>query len=200
MLSTDRTLAYLLCIALACCFAAGCTGEGMTSTVPSTTHAALAGTGISDITPVETSALISLANAHAEFTVYWTDDRGNNGTPDIYQVNGVNVNADGMASAWICGVRQNGSDELVSFDGSSWKPMTWPVALPAEAIDWDAVISPEDLYAKNQAEITGQMKAQATDVSSLWLKDGRYTVMIGTGHNISSLTFDATTGEMIAFD
>jgi hypothetical protein len=61
------------------------------------------------------------------------------------------------------------------------------------------VLSPEDLYSKNQAEIRAQMQVQGTEASSLWLKNGRYAMTIGTGHNLSTLTFDATTGEMIPF-
>jgi hypothetical protein len=116
----------------------------------------------------------------------------------VYYIHGTNVDGSGNASSWIFGVRHSGGTELLSYDRSGWIKIPWNAPLLSEEINIDRIVSPGNLFSQNNAVILSNSIPTNSERRDLDLIRGIYTLTITSGSKDRILTFNATTGGLIA--
>jgi hypothetical protein len=108
------------------------------------------------------------------------------------------IDGSGNASVWIFGVsRRNGAEFLV-YEKTGWTKIPWNTTLPSEAIILDTIVSPGSLFSQNKAMIPSNPSLAIPERWDLELQKGVYTLTITSGSSSRSLSFNATTGALIA--
>jgi hypothetical protein len=115
----------------------------------------------------------------------------------IYQVNGVDVDINGDASAWILGIRRNGEISLLIYSAEAWREYEWSEPLPAPEIDLNRTISPGELFEKQRVLIEDAMLEIDVADADLELTDNKYTIAFRSKTESRILSFSADTGELI---
>jgi len=146
----------------------------------------------------EESPYISFDVAHQSLREYQPDPTNEStGIKTIYYIHGTNVDGTGNATSWLFGVRHSGGTELLAYDRSGWKQITWNASLLSEEIDVDRIVSPGSLFSQNKAVIISNSSPAIPEQRDLDLVRGIYTLTITSGSKERILTFNATTGELI---
>ena len=87
---------------------------------------------------------------------------------------------------------------MLAYDGKSWITIPWNAPLDLEEITVDSIVSPARLFSQNTAVIVRSPPPADPERRDLELKQGIYTLTITSGSTSRILTFNATTGELIA--
>lgn len=115
----------------------------------------------------------------------------------VHYMRSRDVDGSGNASGWIFGVYEGNMAEFLEYDRTGWTTIK-NATLPSDAIDLDNVVSPELLFKKNKEIITGKPSAAISERRDIELQRSIYTLTIISGSTLRTLTFNATTGELIS--
>jgi hypothetical protein len=155
--------------------------------------------GLTQVTvPVETSR-ISFEAAHQKLKDYRTDSlSGSVNNKIIYYILAKDVDASGNAVSWAFGVNYGMGDRLLIYDKSGWTVFPQSnTTLPSEEIVVDHIISPGNLFTRNKAVILNT-SSSIPERQDLELYQGIYKLTMYSGSTSRILTFNATTGALIA--
>ncbi|MDK2973756.1 MAG: hypothetical protein PWP08_127 [Methanofollis sp.] len=183
MIDMKPLLPVLLAICCILAFSGVC---GCTSTPAR--HSA----GIQEITRPVGDTRTDLGTALEELDVLAGEGMANVTGMEVVMVSGTAANPTANASTWVLGVRQDGAPHLLVYARGSWSRLGWNGSLPDDAVSFDEIVMPGDLYRRHAATIEGL--GQETD---LLLENGTYVVR-SHGDRPDAVTFDARTGERIA--
>ena len=116
----------------------------------------------------------------------------------VYYMLSRDIDGSGNASIWIFGVSRQSGDEFLIYEKTGWTSVPWNATLLSEEINLDTIVSPGSLLSQNKAVISGNTSLAIPERWDLELQRGIYTLTIISGNSSRSLTFDATTGALIA--
>ena len=156
--------------------------------------------GLSQVTiPVETSR-ISFQDAYQELKDYRTDSlNGSVTVKTIYYILAKDVDDSGNAVSWVFGVNYGIGDRLLIYDKSGWTVFPRSnTTLPSEDIVVDHIVSPGNLFTQNKAVVLSTPSSAIPERRDLELQEGIYKLTFYSGSKGRILTFNATTGAMIA--
>jgi hypothetical protein len=155
--------------------------------------------GLTQITLPIDSSQISFGEAQQSLREYGSESSTEpDNSNSVYYMLSRNIDGSGNASIWIFGVsHQNGSEFLI-YEKTGWTSVPWNTTLPSEAINLDTIVSPGSLFSQNKAVISGNSSPAIPERWDLELQRGVYTLTITSGNSSRSLTFNATTGALIA--
>jgi hypothetical protein len=117
----------------------------------------------------------------------------------IYYILAKDVDDSGNAMSWVFGVNYGTGARLLIYDKSGWT--TFPrsnTTLPSKEIVVDHIVSPGNLFNQNKAVIVGTPSSAIPERKDLELQQGVYTLTMYSGSKGKILTFNATTGALIA--
>ena len=156
-------------------------------------------TGLSQITNTVEISRISFDEARQKLSTYRTDSLHESGNvKTIYYVHANDMDESGNAASWVFGVKNTTTTALLVYDGKGWTVIPWIItSLPSEDID-DQTVSPGKLFAQNKAVIFSGSSPATAERRDFELKEGIYTITITSGNTNRILTFNATTGVLIA--
>ena len=149
------------------------------------------------VTTQEISNYISFAEARQKFEDYLNINGSAEKLP-VYYIFSRDVDSSGNAISWLFGVRQSTGTELLMYDRAGWKIIPWNATLPSEEIVLNQVVSPNTLFVQNKEVIFSSSSQSIPDRRDLILKQGIYTLTVNSGSKSRILTFNATTGALIA--
>ncbi len=115
----------------------------------------------------------------------------------VHQVLGTGVNLDGQAAAWGLGLRDGEEVRWLTFGPTGWKEVSLRAPLPAEEVNLDDVLSPEDLLRGHEGTLSPAMERLGADTVDLALAEGVYTVTVRSDAGMENFAFRADTGEAI---
>jgi hypothetical protein len=116
----------------------------------------------------------------------------------VYYMLSRDVDESGNATSWIFGVSHRSGATFLVYDSTGWTTIPWNKTLLSDEIDLDTIISPDILFSQNKAVISGNTSLTIPERWDLELQRGVYTLTITSGSSSRSLTFNATTGALIA--
>jgi hypothetical protein len=187
-------LALLVLILCSACFLQ----SSPANVQPSPDKTSLQNAGLARISVPEESSYISFDQAHQALLAYMPDPT--NESPVIkavYFIHGTNVDEAGNATGWIFGVRHSGGTGMLAYDRSGWKTIPWNASSLSEPIDVDRIVPPGILFSRNKAVILGNPSPAIPERRDLDFAQGIYRVTINSGSPGRTLSFNATTGELV---
>jgi hypothetical protein len=153
--------------------------------------------GFSQITTQKISPYINFEEAKQKFEDYNKDTRPDKKLP-VYYIFSRDIDDTGNAVTWLFGVHNINGPELLMYDRTGWKIIPWSATLPSEEILLNLIVPPNSLFIKNKEVIFNASSKSTPDQRDLVLKQGVYTLTIKSGSSTRILTFNATTGALIA--
>jgi hypothetical protein len=155
--------------------------------------------GLAQITVAADSSRISFEEARQILREYRSDSLNESADgKTAYYMLSRDVDEAGNATSWIFGVSSGSAAEFLVYDKTGMTTIPWNATLPAEAIVTDSIVSPGSLFSQNKAVIAGSSSPAIPERWDLELQRGIYTLTIISGNSSRSLTFNATTGALIA--
>jgi uncharacterized protein YxeA len=155
--------------------------------------------GLAQITVAADSTRISFEEARQILREYRSDSLNESADgKTAYYMLSRDVDEAGNATSWIFGVSSGSAAEFLVYDKTGMTTIPWNATLPAEAIVTDSIVSPGSLFSQNKAVIAGSSSPAIPERWDLELQRGIYTLTIISGNSSRSLTFNATTGALIA--
>jgi hypothetical protein len=115
----------------------------------------------------------------------------------IYSILAKDVDESGNATSWVFGIGQGSEAKFLVYDKTGWTEFPWSTPLK-EKIAVDQIISPRTLFSGNKAVIVTNPSQTVPERRDLELKQGTYMLTIYSGSANRILTFNATTGTLIA--
>jgi hypothetical protein len=183
---------FLILIIIALCFICGCTSAPAAEST-------LQGEGITDITLPAEADRVSLDYALQDLAVADLEGFLETENMTIRQINGDGIDLSGDASTWILGVTtRDNTTALLVYRNFAWKELSWPGQFTGPAIDTDAIVSPNDLFAMQGDTMQDMLEISSRTELSLELIDGVYRVYAKNGSQMSDLSFNADSGELVA--
>jgi hypothetical protein len=157
-------------------------------------------TGLTQITVPVDSSRISFGEAQQSLREYGSESSTEpDNSNSVYYMLSRNIDGSGNASIWIFGVSRQSGAEFLIYEKTGWTSVPWnATTLPSEAINLDTIVSPGSLLSQNKAVISGNPSLAIPERWDLELQRGVYTLTITSGNSSRSLTFNATTGALIA--
>lgn len=154
--------------------------------------------GITRISSTADSPYISFDIAQQNLLTYQPDSTSQSAAiKTVYTIHGMNVNESGYAASWIFGVRISNVTELLAYGPGGWIKIPYNISFPSEEIDVGKIVPPGRLFSQNNAVILGNPSRTISERRDLDLKQGIYTLTIASDSTVRTLTFNATTGELI---
>jgi len=153
--------------------------------------------GFSQVSTQEISNYISFAEARQKFEDYSSINGSTEKLP-VYYIFSRDVDSSGNATTWLFGVRKSTGTELLMYDRAGWKIIPWNATLPSEEIILNQIVSPNTLFIQNKEAVFSASSPSIPERRDMVLKQGIYTLTINSGTNSRILTFNATTGALIA--
>ena len=155
--------------------------------------------GITRISAMADSPYISFDVAQQNLLTYQPDSTNQSAAPKtIYTIHGMDVNESGYAANWIFGVSISNVTELLAYGPGGWIKIPWNTSFPSEEIDVGKIVPPSRLFSQNSAVILNNSSRTIPQRRDLDLKQGIYTLTITSNSTVRTLTFNATTGELIS--
>ena len=192
----------LIALLLSVCFTCGCTfpaNENQSDDQnPITDRATLSPVTTPEIQ--EEAPRISLHEAVSHLGEYLDPDPIRNpdkmvshtgGDITIHYIQGKDIDKSGNARIWSFGITTNSGTEFRAYDGSVWTIIVLSEPFPISEISVDKIISPQEVFEKNQDMIFGTSPSDIS-VREIEIQDGVYTLTINKSPWI--LRFDAGTG------
>jgi hypothetical protein len=156
--------------------------------------------GLTQITVPAENSRISFEAAHQKLKDYRADSVNESASnKTIYYILAKDVDDSGNAMSWVFGVNYGTGARLLIYDKSGWT--TFPrsnTTLPSKEIVVDHIVSPGNLFNQNKAVIVGTPSSAIPERKDLELQQGVYTLTMYSGSKGKILTFNATTGALIA--
>jgi hypothetical protein len=194
---------FMIGLLLTLCFCCACTSQSpsqeKTGTIPPVSTTPTPVPGLSAASTGVSGAATSFDTVKSSLDSY---NSGSYGGPSfektVYRMQGKELDNSGAAVIWIFTLNLDNTNQLLTYDGSSWRNTTVSSAdLPA-VIDFGQIISPAELFSRNQqtlfpAELSGTKVTRDLDLSN-----SVYTVRITSGNNMKVYRFNATTGVLIS--
>ncbi|HUU75456.1 MAG TPA: hypothetical protein VMW63_05150 [Methanoregulaceae archaeon] len=116
----------------------------------------------------------------------------------IHYIRGENLSADGSASIWIFGVKQDGNNYFVAISSKDQVLTPWRAWLPMDAIQISRITTPDRLLQTNYQQIYETFGVEDTvRIEELELANGIYTLRSGISGEEQVLLFDAGSGRRI---
>ena len=154
--------------------------------------------GITRISSMADSTYISFDVAQQNLLTYQPDSTSQSADiKTIYTIHGMNVNESGYAASWIFGVRISNVTELLAYGPGGWIKIPYRTSFPSEEIDVGKIVPPGRLFSQNNAVILSNPSKTVPERRDLDLKQGIYTLTMTSDSTVRTLTFNATTGELI---
>lgn len=149
--------------------------------------------------PVESSR-ISFEEALQNLKKYQVDSStGSENVKRLYYILAKDVDESGNAMSWVFGVNYGSGYRVLIYEKSGWTAFPRSnTTLPSEEILIDHIISPDNLFAQNKEVILSSSSSALTDMRELELQQGNYTLTLYSGNKGKVLSFNATTGAVIA--
>jgi hypothetical protein len=155
-------------------------------------------TGLSQINIQVDNSLISFEEAKAKLVEYRLNDLNEPvNANSVYYVRSRDVDGSGNATGWIFGVYNGNKSEFLVYDRTGWTTIA-NATLPTEEIILDSVVSPGSLFSQNKAVLSGNPSLAIPARRDIELQRGIYKLTITSGSTTRILTFNATTGALIA--
>jgi len=115
------------------------------------------------------------------------------------EVWGYNVDSSGLAGTWVLGMEGGGKNTLLQYAEGQFTELDLPTTLPQGEVKLGTVLTPEALFRKNMKTIVSAMNdLRVEEVQQIVLDETTYQVIIHSGTESKTLTFDAKTGELMA--
>jgi hypothetical protein len=149
--------------------------------------------------PIVTSR-ISFDEAYQNLKDYQIDSINTSSiaSEKIYYILGKDVDESGNAMSWVFGVNYGAGNKVLIYEKSGWTVFARSnTILPPEEIVVDHVISPGTLLTRNSEKIL-TLSSAIPEMRDLELQQGNYILTLYTGNTTKILTFNATTGVVIA--
>jgi hypothetical protein len=155
--------------------------------------------GLTQITLPVDSSRISFGEAQQNLREYGLDSLNEPiGGNAVHYMLSRDVDGSGNATSWIFGVSRQSGAEFLVYEKTGWTKIPWNTTLPSEAIILDTIVSPGSLFSQNKAMIPSNPSLAIPERWDLELQKGVYTLTITSGSSSRSLSFNATTGALIA--
>jgi hypothetical protein len=156
--------------------------------------------GLTQVTvPVETSR-ISFEVALQKLNDYRADavnESASNKT--IYYILAKDADDSGNAVSWVFGVKNTTTPELFIYNGKGWTVIPWIITtLPSREISVENIVSPGNLFTKNKGITLSSPSPATPELRDLELQEEIYKLNLYSGSTSRILTFNATTGALIA--
>lgn len=146
--------------------------------------------------PVEKTYL-KMSTARALLQEFMPGSEIDRGTIPIYYIQGVDLDSSGSAARWTFAVNRSSGLMLMVLENENLTEIPWGSRFSDTPISLDQVMQPEDLFTKNHDMIFSDPAVTVTEESELDLRDGVYTLTLGSGGTMRYLVFDAVTGEPV---
>lgn len=121
---------------------------------------------------------------------------------DLHFIRGNGITVRGEATSWIFGVSEAGQNYHLVFSTTKGpQKILWKGTMPAGTVSPESVILPQELFERRSALIRGLIddthvkKDGAAD--TLELLGNTYVLRVKNDRDLTTLTFDATTGELV---
>ena len=177
-----------------CCCVCGCINDGLQKGNQSTATPI----GVTDRTPRNNELKVPLEAAMANLESANSSGTINISGMTIHFLHGVAVNLDGNASTWVVGIKRYNESSLLMFSlRDGWQQIRWDLAIKEPEIVLQELMMPTDLFRKNHQLIQNASTSSGSSECQLDLLDDRYVVSFNAGGNISTMSFNATTGELV---
>jgi len=153
--------------------------------------------GIGTLNRTVEKTYLQMSTARAmlqEFMPGYEIDRG---TIPIYYIQGVDLDSSGSAARWTFAVNRSSGLMLMVLENENLTEIPWGSRFSDTPITLDQVMQPEDLFTKNHDVIFSDPAVTVTEESELDLRNGVYTLTLGSGDAMRYLVFDAVTGEPV---
>ena len=156
--------------------------------------------GLTQVTVTVATSRIGFEEAYQNLKDYHIDSSsGLTESKKIYYILAKDVDESGTAMSWVFGVNYGSGDRLLIYEKSGWTVFPRSNStLPSEEIVVDRIISPGNLFTINKAIIASTSSSTNPERRDLELQEGTYKVNIYYGTTGKVLTFNATTGALIA--
>lgn len=119
------------------------------------------------------------------------------GTIPIYYIQGADLDTSGSAARWTFAVNRSSGLMLMVLENGDLTEIPWGSRFSETPIYLDQVMQPQDLFTKNHDAIFSDPAVTVTEESELDLRDGMYSLTLGSGGTMRYLVFDAVTGEPV---
>lgn len=119
------------------------------------------------------------------------------GTIPIYYIQGADLDTSGSAARWTFAVNRSSGLMLMVLENGDLTEIPWGSRFSDTPINFDQVMQPEDLFTKNHEAIFSDPAVTVSEESELDLRDGMYSLTLGSGGTMRYLVFDAVTGEPV---
>jgi len=116
----------------------------------------------------------------------------------IHNIIGRDLNSDGSASLWILSINSAKPFNFIYTSPEEFHTMVWEESEIDHPIDFDKVLSPDDLFIKNALLIDEITDKGSSPVDELELRNGLYYIRSLNAGDIWEHTFDATTGKQLS--
>lgn len=111
----------------------------------------------------------------------------------IHNIIGKDLTTDGRAATWTISINTSAPQYLV-YKNESFSTFPWTEASKDHSINLDIVISPEELFSKHTALVTGLSTGGEESIDELELRNGIYYLRSEESGTQQEFKFDATTG------
>jgi hypothetical protein len=155
--------------------------------------------GLTQITVPVDSSRISFGEAQQTLRDYGSESLNETGDgKTVFYMLSRDMDESGNAKSWIFGVSHQSRAEFLVYEKTGLTTIPWNGTLPPEKIDVETIVPPGRLFNQNKAVISGSPSTTIPGRMDLELQRGIYTLTITSGGSSRSLTFNATTGALIA--
>jgi hypothetical protein len=194
---------FMIGLLISLCFCCACTSQSpsqeQAGTVPpvSTTPTPIPGlsaasSGVSGSTTSFDKVKISLDNYNPGSSDSATVEK------KVYRLHGKGMDESGAAAIWIFTSYIDNTNQLLTYDGSSWRNTTISSGDFPAAIDFNRIITPAELFSRNRQTLFPAERPGTEVTRDLDLTNSVYTVTITSGNDIKVYRFNATTGVLIS--
>lgn len=185
------------------CFCSACTSPSPSQeqavTTPSVPTIPTMVPGLSSLTPGMSGSTTGFEIAETSMGSYNPVSDGNSSfEKTVYRIQGKRLDSSGAAAVWIFTVRIGNTNELLTFDGSTWRNSTISSGDFPGVIALDRMITPQELFSRNQQTLFPAELSGAAVTRDLDLANSVYAITITSGTDMKVYRFDATTGVLIS--
>jgi len=140
---------------------------------------------------------VSMSAARAQLQEFIPGSEMDSGTIPFYYIQGADLDSSGDAARWTFAANRSTGLMLMVLENGDLTEIPWGSRFSDTPINLDQVMQPQDLFTKNHDVIFSDPAVTVSEESELDLRDGMYSLTLGSGGTMRYLVFDAVTGEPV---
>ncbi len=114
----------------------------------------------------------------------------------ILYISGTGVDESGNAVRWMFAVKHRNTSSVVTYDKNGESVVSWPSQLTGQEINLHDILSPGELFKKNEALLSGMQQNSGAILRELSLSGNNYTISLSIPGKTQVLQFDAKSGAL----